>query len=334
MKAPDQGCHAVMFESRTTYSSTEDGPRHNSGSGGASDVRITLRDVIKVVLSGKWILVSVALVSTGIGVLYLLAVPSRYDVSMTIVPVEEAPADLFGQLELQNGLAGLTFGSARPGRAEAYFAAIGTVALADRFVKEEDVYRRIFAAHWDEEHGRWNEPEEGWVGAVYRLLGHPRNLRVPSSKDLAAFFDEELTISAANDAGMREVRIRYEDPVFAVRLLEMVHQKIDEMLREDALERTQAYISYIKTALAQETVNEYRVALIQVLAEQQKKQMALKVDQPFVARMFDPPTASRQPTSPNILLTLAFSTFFGIGAGMAIVFTRAYFREERLEMPD
>ena len=150
----------------------------------------------------------------------------------------------------------------------------------------------------------------------------------PSASTLAEFLDEEVIVAEVGNSGMRRILFRHSDPSFAVDLLRWIHREGDELIREEAQERTSRQIDYIESKLATITVVEQRFSLVQLLSDQEKRMMMIKVDLPFAARIVQPPTASEAPTFPDPGMILLVAVIAGVVLGVLLVFLISALRGE------
>ena len=95
----------------------------------------------------------------------------------------------------------------------------------------------------------------------------------PSAKGLTEYLEDELGIFEIAKTGMRRITFRHEDPEFAVQLVRWIHEESDEVIREEAQERTRRQIEYIERKLATVRITEHRQSLTLLLSDQEKQMM-------------------------------------------------------------
>ena len=88
-------------------------------------------------------------------------------------------------------------------------------------------------------------------------------------------------------------------------------------------------LAYIESKLATVTVAELRLSLVELLSNQEKRMMMIKVDLPFAARIIQPPVASEDPTFPKPFLALALAVAGGLFVGVFLVFLIDALREDQ-----
>ena len=66
----------------------------------------------------------------------------------------------------------------------------------------------------------------------------------------------------------------------------------DEHLREGTVNRTARQIEYIEEKLRTTALVEHRLAMVQLLSDQEKTMMMIQLDLPFAAELFEVPVVS------------------------------------------
>jgi uncharacterized protein involved in exopolysaccharide biosynthesis len=95
------------------------------------------------------------------------------------------------------------------------------------------------------------------------------------------------------------------------------------MLRLRTLDRSSKYIAYLEGAMRKVTIEEYRQALISLMADQEKRRMfASSASVAFAAEEFQKPTASDTPTEPRAPIVLLISVILGILTGGFFAYAR------------
>ena len=292
----------------------------------ALDEELTFRALFFQIVRGKWIILATMAVLVGLVTVWMKTTEPLYTASMVIAPTGEAGAGGMAGRLLQYGdlasLAGINLPSAEAVSPFTQFTELVTsVTVAQRLQDKYGVLQKLFERSWDAENKRWLPPEGpvesvmGWVRGFFNLPAWTP----PSATSFAAYLEDELEISEVARSGMRKIAFRHEDPEFAVRLLHWIHEESDELIREEAQERTTRQIEYIERKLATVSIIEHRQSLTQLLSDQEKEMMMIQVDLPFSARIIEPPTASDEPTFPKPELFLAISLVAGFFLGVFLV---------------
>ncbi len=301
----------------------------------AAQDEIALRDLFLRVWRGKWIIVATIAVVVGLVTLWLKIAEPAYTARMVIAPAGEAGGGTMGGLSQYLGLAslaGIDLPSEQNLSAFDQFAELAkSVTVAERLQDKYGVLEIVFEESWDAQNKRWQAPQ----GIVGRVLGRVRAFfglpawTPPSSKALAEYLKEELRLTPVGATAMHVLEFDHKDPKFAVQFLRWIHREDDELIREQAQERTSRQLAYIESKLATVTVAEQRLSLVELLSAQEKRMMMITVDLPFAAQIIEPPVASQAPTFPKPFLALALAIAGGLFVGFFLVFQIDALREPR-----
>ena len=291
------------------------------------DAELTIRDHLLSIWRGKWIILATMAAVVGSVTVWMKMTDPLYTASMVIAPATDAgTGGLASKLSQFGGLASLAGINLPSDETVSPFAqfneVVTSVAVAQRLQENYGVNQKVFESSWDAENTRW-VPPQGPVAElrtrVLRFFNFPM-WTPPSAGALAKFLSDELVKSYVARSGMRRLEFRHEDPEFAVQLLRWIHYEGDELIRELARERTSRQIAYIERKLATVSVSEYRLSLIQLLADQEKQMMMIQVDLPFAARIIEAPLVSATPTFPKPFRFLALGAAVGFFIGVMLLY--------------
>lgn len=301
---------------------------HNPSLGASSSpAEIDLSD-IGALLRRQWLLlVSVPLLFLALALAYLNSATYRYTVYYQVSP---AQTDGGTQLGRYAGLASLA-GVRLPGGAgdepqsfQLYLASLTSIETAERLVSDPSLLRRLFAEEWRS--GAWREPPSlarSVSAGVKRLLGLPTvPWEAPSATRLQEFLEDELVVEEDKRSPVVTVAIQVADPEAGIALLNELHRTIDEMLQRRSLDRSNAYIDYLEGQLRTAQLAEQRVAITEILLQQEQARMMAQADLAFAAELFSGPNRSRGYTSPKPIVVLAATGAAGLFLALVLAVLR------------
>ena len=185
--------------------------------------------------------------------------------------------------------------------------------------------RRVFDREWDAPHRAWHPPTAMVVSAskwLKGMLGFDDPWRPPDGERLRTLLQQQIVIDRDRDKRITVISIATADPRLGRELLASLHGTVDDYMRQKSLRRAEAYIAFLKGELQRVTVEDYRMSLIQTIAQQEKLRMVAHTTLPFAADPFGPPTTLARPTSPNLLVVLAIAVVVGLLSGITLAFVR------------
>lgn len=302
-----------------------------------ADDEINLVELLTDIWKQRWLIASFIAASIIVAVIYLNGATYNYTAKLRVVPAQSSQIGT-GK---GNGLSGLASMAGLnlpqdPGAMsfQLYTESLHSRSVADALAKRTDLMKVIFSSEWDEKKQRFIEPQPSISTYVVRgiksLLGLPvYNWRPPGAARLQEYI--ESNVQPKEDVASPVVTITYEhpDPQFAVAFLTALHHVLDESLRQKALTRSTQYIDYLSAQLQHVTLAEHRIAISNMLFEQEKTKMMASSSLAFSADLFGPVTASIRPTSPRPSLVLAMSVVLGGVLGAFVALMRTQLRKYR-----
>ena len=292
-----------------------------------TSTEINLSDVIAVLREHRRALILAPVILVLCAIIYLHLADPEYSVTLKVTPTASATSTLPAGISGLAGLTGLSIPNANETvDFELYLEGLQSRETSAAVTKDVDLMQKLFAEEWSEDDNAWVEPT-GLLRSVSTIIkavfGAPnRDWEPPNAESVNEFLDEELRIVRDRSGPVVTIMIEHSRPEIAQALLTVLHEAVDSALRQKELDRTSAYVAYLKDQVASVSVTEYRQSLHDILAEQEKRRMVASSNLPFAAEPFGQPTISVRPTSPRPVLTvfssLLFGTLLGIIAALSL----------------
>jgi len=297
---------------------------------------VTTRDIATALWRLWWLLPVLLGVFVGLAVATIAGSRPLYVVEMAITPVSDSEEGLSGTMNRLSGLASLVGVSLPTGSTGTPFDELldllTSQRLADVVAEDPQMMIRLFPRRWDAEAQRWRPPT-GMVAGLSRGLRDAFGLPQagePAGDDVRLFLRANLEITPSDNGAVRYLELSGEDPATARELLLRLYGAADLSIRQAALQRTSQQIAFLDSRLRTLAVAEHRAALTELLSEQEKRLMLLQIDQPYAARVVDPPLVPRLPIWPRPLMTLGVSGLIAFTLWLVIGFAAATFGRRRV----
>lgn len=295
----------------------EDGLRSEQG--------IELVQFLRIV-QRRWVsIVACMAVAVSLGLVYLHSAQPLYTSELLVSPTNREGSSTANRLSGIAGLAGLSLSAQSQPTFSAYMEGLHSRQLADLLAQDQALMRRIFATSWDEKRGQF-VPPSGFraqlVKVVKNLLGYPdTGWSAPGGAELHEFLKSRLTITSRDESGFLVLSIRTADPALGREILQKAHTTVDTYIRQQRAASSRAYVDYLSKRLEAVHIADYRQALVDVIAQQEKTLMFASDPNAYAAQAFGPPYSRRRPTSPQPILTLVATLVAGliVGLGWALV---------------
>ena len=300
-------------------------PTANLSGHDARQFGLNMEDLFRLLWRRKLVLVAAVAACVVAALLYLHFATYRYTAVLQVVPAQTDSG------RMPSGVAGLAslVGVSLPGSQAAasfglYQESLTGRTVADVISRDQQLMKKIFPSRWDTNTNQW-KLEKGPVGqaadSIKAVLGIPvYPPAAVNAEDLQRFIAANLRIKENERRSILTLEFRHAEPEIATTMLLRLHATADSLLRERVLLRSSSYINYIEKKLGVVTVAEHRLALAQMLSEQEQVQMVASSGLPFAASPFGETSVSARPTDPNPAFVLAISVVTGLFVGFLLIF--------------
>lgn len=296
---------------------------------------LEINDVLQIVWSKRLLVLGFCTAAVIFALLYLRIANYQYTAKLDVTPVESSGGSgLASQLGNLGGLAALAGinlpSSPGSGSFDLYIESLKSRAVADELASRPEVMHTIFSREWDATSQSWRPPK-GLFPTVKRgllsiLNSHAFEWRQPDGARLQEYLDNKLMVAQSAKKRMVTISFSHRDPTFAARFLTILHQTVDNRVRQRTLQRANESIAYLERKLPTISNVEHQKAIAQALSDQEKLRMMASSTAAFAAEPFGEPRASGEPTEPRPAAVLVLAIFFGLVAGCGVALLRAMHR--------
>ena len=270
---------------------------------GASDDKISLRQIWQILWRGKQIVIATTIIFALGSVTYALLAKEIFRAEVLLGPATEQSAPMIGgKLGGLVALAGVSTGGR--GDVEA-LAVLQSRKFARDFIEQLNLMPVFFAEDWDAEKGRWreNDPAEA-----------------PDIRDGVKFFREDiLKVSEERTTGLVTLAIEWTDPDVAAAWAGILVHRLNDRLREGALQEAQTNVAYLQSEMARTTLATLQESIGRLLEIELPKLMLAKGNEEFAFKIVDPAVPPKQRVRPKRALTTIIGTMLGGLLGIFIV---------------
>lgn len=232
------------------------------------DDEIDLLDLWRTIWRGKWLIIGVSFVAALLSAWYSLTLPNIYRAEVVVAPVEEQGG---GQMTLSGlgglaSMAGISLG--RSGNVDIDLAILRSREFLLKFARENNLKQILFEEAWDANSKSWRDKEPtDW--AVYRML------------------NGMLSVYSNKKTGTISIAIEWTDAGLAARWANILIERLNAHLRQEALERSKRTLEYLNEELGRVRVTDMRQALYDLISQEQKKAMLASTQKEFAFRVLD-----------------------------------------------
>ena len=271
--------------------------------------------VVKLLVH-KWLVLTFIIIAEVLSIVWLRAQTPLYNISVVL-----SPAETLSEAPSSNNTSALS-GLLKPGhKTDSETAQLLYLLSSERLVqfiqRKTPLMQMIFPPVPGQIDAK-NEPAQRNSNLFSQIIGEPASPPL-SEVDAALWLQSRMRYQDIENTDLTEVTLLYADPAEGKKVLMMLYQNANEILRIESLGRSKNRVKYLKEMLPNVGVAEYRDALVSLLAQQEKKTMLLQEGSAFAAQILEGPRSSPRPVYPNYLSTLILGPLIGLLTALLIV---------------
>ncbi|EJG1788572.1 chain length determinant family protein [Vibrio parahaemolyticus VP250] len=300
-----------------------------------SDDEIDLRELLKALWKGKWIILVSTFVFAISSVLYALSLPNIYKADALLAPAESANggglSKMAGQLGGLAALAGVNLGAGESSQTDLAVQVMRSRQFVEAFINKHDLLVPLMAAKdWDLANNKLILDEELYNSTTGEWLREPNGLRgaTPTAQEaFEVFYKEVLSINQDKESGLYTVSVKYYSPYVAQRWVNWLIEDINKVMRERTIAETSQNLAYLNTQLQKTAVADMQSTFYKLIEEQTKSLMLAEVQEEFIFKVVDPAVVPELKDGPRRALICLFITLLGSLLGIITVTTLYAFRK-------
>ncbi len=261
------------------------------------DDEIDLWELWDTIWSGRGLIIAITSIFTLGGVTYALLAQEWYKADVVLAPAD-AKKSMSGALAQFGGLASLA-GISLPGAGEQEpVAVLKSKEFARAFITDLNLMP-VFL----------KDAESS---------GKPLDIR-----DAVRVFDTSVrTVSEDKKTGLVTLSIRWKDPDTAAEWANLLVQRLNDRLRQQALAESERNVAYLQKEMAATSVVSLQQSMGRVLEGEMQKLMLARGNEEFAFKVIDRATPPKLRESPKRSLIAIVSLLAGGFLGVLVVFLR------------
>lgn len=263
----------------------------------AADDEISLLDLWRMLVSYKWLILGITLITTAVATAIAFYLPPIYRSEVTLAPVtpEESGrlSALAGELGGIASLAGINIGSGGSS-ADKAIAVLKSRAFTDAFIKDEQLLPVLFSDIWDHQKQMW-------------LVEDQKD--APTLRKAYQIFDGIRTIEQDKKTGLITLTIEWQNPEEAARWANLLVERLNQHERRAAIAEAEKSLAYLKTQLGQTSILEMQQAIYRLIEAQTKNIMLANARDEYAFSVIDPAVVPETKSKPKrkVIIGLGFA---------------------------
>ncbi|MEJ2602783.1 MAG: Wzz/FepE/Etk N-terminal domain-containing protein [Gammaproteobacteria bacterium] len=257
---------------------------------------VTLPELWRIVWSRKGTIVVVTLLFAMASVVYALLAEEIYRSEVLLMPSDEQSSPVVGgQLGGLAALAGVDVGRGDQ-RVEA-LAVLRSRDFAREFIADYNLLPVFFADRWDENAQRW-------------VVENPDD--APDLRDGVRYFHKSVyDVEEDSSTGLVTLSIEWHDPDTAALWAEALVGRVNDRLRERALQEAQTNVSYLQAEMGRTSLVAMQQSIGQLLQTEMQKLMLARGNEEFAFKVVDPAVPPKERERPKRTLIVILGTLLG-----------------------
>ncbi|EGQ8217979.1 LPS O-antigen length regulator [Vibrio parahaemolyticus] len=301
----------------------------------STDDEIDLRELLKALWKGKWIIIVTTFVFAVGSVLYALSLPNIYKSDALLAPAESSNggglSKMAGQLGGLAALAGVNLGAGESSQTDLAVQVMKSRQFVEAFINKHDLLVPLMAVKdWDLTNNKLILDEELYNLTTGEWLREPDGLRgsTPTAQEAFEVFNNEvLSISQDKESGLYTVSVKYYSPYIAQQWVNWLIEDINKVMRERTIAETSQNLAYLNAQLKKTAVADMQSTFYKLIEEQTKSLMLAEVQEEFVFKVIDPAVIPEIKDAPKRALICVLGTVLGGLCGIAFVLALYAFRK-------
>ena len=290
---------------------------------------IDLRELIRVLWAGKWLIGAVAAAAAIIAVIVALMLPNIYRAEALLAPNEQQGAKGLAALASQYGglasLAGINIGNGAADKTSIGLEVLQSRKFIGEFVERRSLLVPLIAAEgWDLttgelriDAGSYDIELDKWVRDA-----PSGKSAIPTRQEAYNKFREILSVSQDTKTGLVSVSVEHYSPELAKQWVDWLIEDINmEIMRQDVSDAEQA-IEYLNKQIESTSIADLQSVFFGLIEEQMKTVLLANVTREYFLRTLDPAVVPEEKARPRRSLIVLLATFLGGLAGTAVQLIR------------
>lgn len=291
---------------------------------------INLTDLWRTIWADKLIIIITCSIFALASIAFALSKPNIYRASILLAPAAtDSNAGGLAGLASQFGgiasMAGISLGSSGGDKTVLALEIIKSRSFIERFLIKHQLLVPLMATKsWDIESNKlvfdqdlYDAANDVWL----RKVSLPKQAK-PSLWETYQEFLELLTISQDKTTSMVVITLDFYSPQLAQQWLAWLVDDLNEFMRREDQQETQASIDYLTEQLKSIQVANMENIFYQLIEEQTKNMMLTHVKKDFIFQTLDPSQVPETKDSPKRALIVILGTILGGIFSVLIIFVR------------
>ena len=283
-----------------------------------SDDEIDLKELIKVIVSGKWTIFLITTCVSIFAVIYSLSLPNIYESKALLVSSSSdnktSIAQNYGNLA---NIAGIDLNSAgSENNAVTALEKLNTLSffesniLPNIFLPDLMAYKEWDSAKNNSKYNNeiYNVELNSWV----RDFSYPQSLIPSAQESFSKFKKDHLSISIDKKTNFITLKIKHQSPYISQEWNKLLVNQINNFYRKKDKNEAEKAVFYLNNTIAKTNLSEIKQSIAILLQQEIQKLTLIEANQFYVYEYIDPPVVMEKKSGPNRSYIVILATLLGL----------------------
>ena len=288
-----------------------------------SNHEIDLRDLFSIFWAGKWVIITITLVSAVGGIVFALSLPNIYKAEALVAPANnEQTPQVPGQLGSLASLAGVNISEDASSKIVMAKEILKSRAFISNFIRRHNLEVQLMATNgWDFKKGKWVFDQEVYNPKTNTWLKNDEGETLaPTDWDLVKEFRQNhFSLSQSDDTGMITISIKNQSPKAAQQWTTWLVKDINEHMRAEDVQEANKRIDYLRDKIEQTSLTGMKQVFYQLIESETRTAMLANASDEYVFKTVDPAMVPEEESEPRRVLICVAATMFGGVVGIFVV---------------
>ena len=313
-----------MIESQQTLRPTPD------------DDDIDLRELVRVLWAGKWLIGGITFVATLIAVIVALMLPNIYRAEALLAPNDPEGSGGLSALAAQYGglasLAGINIASGSTDKTTLGLEILKSRRFISEFIERHGILVPLMAATgWDSETGELIIDSGAYdvaTGKWVRAFSPPKKV-IPSSQEAYKVFTSVFSVGKDKKSGLVTLAVEHYSPIVAKQWVDWLVDDLNSSIMSQDVTKAEQAIEYLNKQINSTSLAELQNVFFRLIEEQTKTVMLAKVSPEYMFRTLDPAVAPELKAKPKRAFIAVLGMFLGGMVGVIVLVFKNSFAQKR-----
>lgn len=295
------------------------------------DEEIDLRELIRTLWNGKWMIAGITGVFAVLSVIVALMLPNQYKSTAVIAPAQKGNSTMLGALASQFGglasLAGINIGDGKSDESQIAMEIMKSWGFIDRFIKNKGIEVELFAANeWNPDTNSLEIDDDLYDVDNKKWVREPPSGKsvIPTSWELYEEFSQRLGISQEKGTGLVTVSIEFYSPILAKEWLDAYIDFINTYMRDRKLEQVNRNIEYLQSQIEKTSIAEMKEVFYQIIVEQTKSKMLAEASPEYAFVTVSEAMLAEEKSAPRRAIICILGTILGAVVSVSFLLIRSH----------